>query len=435
MKIPVDFLPAQQAFMEDTSPELLYSGAFGAGKTRILCEKAYWLSTYYDDNFGIILRKTFKSLRHTTLRSLLKGTGGAPVIPADTIEKHNKSEQLITLVNGSEIVYGGLDDPDKWGSLEVAWIAIDEAVQITEDDYIMLLGRLRQANIPFRQLFMATNPGSPTHFLYSRFYKAKLPTTSVIESNTLANTYLPVDYKASLNEFKGKYYERYVLGKWTAFEGIIYNNFNPLTHIIDPFIIPPEWSRYRAIDFGYNNPFTCQWWAVSPDNVSYMYREIYMSHRIVEQHAKDILTASKGENIVTTYADHNAEDRATLEHYGVPTVPASKEVSPGIQEVYSKLEIKEDTNNAQIYFFRDTLIERDPYLEMAKKPICVTDEIQGYVWQSDKKEAPRKENDHGLDSMRYFVFSLLNKEKESKVQVSNYYIPDLSHTQTRGQHL
>lgn len=411
---PLQLLPKQREFMEDTSPELLYSGAFGAGKTKILCEKAYFLSIYYPNNFGLIVRKTMNSLRHTTLRTLLKGTGDQPVIPPSAIANYNKSNNLITLVNGSEIIYGGLDDPVKWGSLEVGWIAIDEAVEINEDDYTMLLGRLRQANVPMRQIFMATNPGTPNHFLYKRFYQeqptSKLdgsPLTKVLESNALQNTFNPEDYTVRLDSFKGVYRERFVLGKWTAFEGLVYPVFDPTRHVIEPFEIPDDWRRVRVIDFGYVNPLVCQWYAIDHDDTAYMYREIYMSHRIVEDHAKQIKALTGSENIDVSYADHDAEDRATLQKYGISTVAARKNVSSGIQEVYSRLSFDE-RGKSRLYFFKNALVETDQHLVINKKPTCTVDEFGGYVWK-DKgtKEEPVKEDDHGMDCVKYLCFSEL----------------------------
>lgn len=412
----LELLPGQRAFMEDTAPELLYSGAFGAGKTKILCEKAYFLSVYYPDNFGLIVRKTMNSLRHTTLRTLLKGTGGAPVIPPSAISNYNKSEQVVTLHNGSEIIYGGLDNPDKWGSLEVGWIAVDEAVEINEDDYTMLLGRLRQSNVPFRQIFMTTNPGHPQHFLYKRFYDDKplskrdgTPLTSVIESNALQNTFNPADYRYRLDDFKGMYRDRYVLGRWTAFEGLVYPVFDPTRHIVAPFEIPSGWRRVRVVDFGYVNPFVCQWWAFDPDGVAYMYREIYMSHRLVEDHAKEIVALSAGERIDQTYADHDAEDRATLERHDVTTIAAKKDVSSGIQEVHSALSF-DDRGKARMYFFEGALVETDQHLVMGEKPTCTTQEFGGYIWKKKtSKDEPVKSDDHGCDCIRYLVFSELQK--------------------------
>ena len=43
----------------------------------------------------------------------------------------------------------------------------------------------------------------------------------------------------------------------------------------------------------------------------------------------------------------------------------------------------------------------------AKKPVCTDQEIDGYVWANKAtKEEPVKENDHGMDTMRYAVMRL-----------------------------
>jgi phage terminase large subunit len=54
------------------------------------------------------------------------------------------------------------------------------------------------------------------------------------------------------------------------------------------------------------------------------------------------------------------------------------------------------------------LVEADPLLEEAKKPLCLDDEIVGYTWQKTQdgkpdKEQPVKVDDHGCDTMRYIV--------------------------------
>lgn len=400
--------------MESTAPELLYSGAFGAGKSRVLCEKALFLSLRYPGNFGGIFRKTRKSLTHTTLRTFLRD-----VCPPEFIADHHKSEDLVTLINGSQIVFGGLDDPQKWGSLGLGWVGIDEIIELTEDDYMMLLGRLRLSKLPggkklpFRQAFAATNPAHPQHWVYRRFYVERRGEVEVIESNALQNPHNPPDYLARLQTMRGKYRERYVLGKWVGLEGLVYDVFDPLAHVVDA--IPDsrwrEWPVVRGIDFGYSNPFVCQWWAISPDGEWYLYREIYMTRRLVEDHARDILRLSEGENVVATYADHDAEDRATLEKHGVLTRPAVKDVGPGIQTVYSMLQ-PDERGRPRLYFVRNALVERDERLAAEGKPTCTLDEIQSYAWLPpaegrNAKERPAEVNNHGMDAMRYAVHSHL----------------------------
>ncbi len=407
----LECLPGQRRFMESTAPELLYSGAWGAGKSRILCEKALFLCLRYPGNFVGICRKTFNALKQTTMRTFFQ-----EVCPPDHIKRWNKTDHLLTLKNGSQIYFFGLDDPLKIQSLNLGACGVDEVIELTEDDWFILGGRIRLGTVPFHQLFAATNPAHRGHWCYQRFYveRPKLPDgrpiTEVVESNALENHHLPLDYVAKIQTLKGRYRDRFVLGKWVDFEGLVYDCFDPLIHVVDT--MPEgwqEWPKVRSIDFGYSNPFVCQWWAISPDNEWYLYREIYYSHRLVEDHARDIVRLSQGECYLATYADHDAEDRATLEAYGVPTVAAIKDVSPGIQAVYKKLQL-DDRGKPGLYFVRGALVEKDPALVEAKKPTCTLEEIQGYQYPKQKgdknaKEEPIKLNDHGMDAMRYAIYS------------------------------
>lgn len=404
--IPVEFNDKQREFMEAKDPELLFSGAFGAGKSRVGCEKGYFLSCKYPGNFGLILRKNFVDLRHSTMETWFRQ------VTPDGQYTYNKNTAECRLPNSSRILFSGLDESSSIGSMEFGWIFVDEARELNEDDWIMLIGRLRLGGIPFRQLMGATNPDSTSHFLYKRFFleKAGRPITASAMDNA---KFLPASYLEQLQRFKGIYYQRYVLGLWVGFEGLVYPRFDPAIHVIKPlWRRPPDtgWDIYRAIDFGYTNPFVCQWWCREQDDGSgkrrpwYLWKEIYRSHRTVEEHAAQIRDITGNLRIRATFADWDAEDRATLERHGIPTVMARKEISSGIMEVTTHLD------NGGIFLFEDALVERDPELNKGSLPSSTADEFASYKWPEGSgvkngKETPVDKDNHGMDSMRYLVYS------------------------------
>ena len=248
-KVELIFEPVnkqQDGFMSSLASRLLFSGAFGAGKTVVLCAKALKLSQDYPGNFGLICRKVRATLGQTTLKTFLE-----LVCPKELITDYNKSEGLVTLHNGSQILFGGLDDPLKLGSLNLGWVAVDEAIETEEDDWKMLEGRLRLRDVP-HQIFAATNPGPPAHYLYRMFFTEKRG--EVYQAGSLDNPELPKDYKERLGEYEGVYYERYVLGKWTGMEGLVYSAFDEKTCVIKRFDIPKNWLVYVGHDFGDANP-------------------------------------------------------------------------------------------------------------------------------------------------------------------------------------
>ena len=411
-KVRRKFLPKQKEFFSSTEDEVLYSGAFGAGKTRILCEKILFLGMKYPGISIGVFRKTKTSLNFTTLKSFLS------IVPKDYIEKYNRSESTIVLRNGSEYIFGGFEEPSRWGSLELGAAACDELIEFDEVDYNMLLGRLRQKVIvdssgtnrilPFRQIVSATNPGSPNHWLFKRAFVDKY--MHVVESKTSENVYNPKSYLKLMQRFKGRYYERFVEGKWISFEGAVYENWNPLIHIVTPFPIPHGWRRIRAIDFGYANPFVCLWIAESPDGILYVYRQLYGTKRLVEHWATDIKRLDAGEPIEATVCDWDAEDRATLEyHLGITTLEADKAISPGIQLIHRRLTpvtMGEEEKPTLMVFENSLANEPDEDLSLAGKPLTLEDEFPGYSWPKNRegkpiKEVPIKIDDHALDTVRY----------------------------------
>lgn len=247
----------QDDFVNSTASRVLFSGAFGAGKSVALCTKGLKLSQDYPKNFGLICRKVRATLNQTTIKTFLD-----LVCPREIIADYNKSEGLVTLINGSQILFGGLDDPLKLGSLNLGWCGIDEAIETAEDDWKMLEGRLRLPNVP-HQIFAATNPGPPAHYLYKMFF-GSLSKGQVFQASSLENPELPDDYRQRLKEFEGTYYQRYVLGRWVGMEGLIYSAFDEKACLVPRFEIPKKWLVYSGHDFGQANP-AALFYAQDPD--------------------------------------------------------------------------------------------------------------------------------------------------------------------------
>lgn len=373
-----------------------------SGKTRLIGEKAYYLCRKYPKYKVALVRKELRHLKRTVWKSLID-----KVIPTEVLRAsyYNKSDVEIKFLNGSEIHGCGLDDPHKLASTEYGFIGLEEAIEITDElSFTWIESRARQPEAPFHQVMYACNAGAPAHYLYRHFFlerpkdEAGNPLTEVIQGNVLWDL-LPASYKARLNALKGRYRDRFVHNKWIGYEGLIYDVFNPAEHIVSRFPIPKDWQYVMAIDFGFNEAFVCQFWAVSPDDVWYLDKEIYYSHRTVNKHVPQIKELLKDRNVTASYSDHDSEDQATLEEHGIRTIKADKSVSPGIQKVYDMM------SNNQIFFFEDALVEKDPILEMNGKPTCTVEEVQGYIWMNNQKEQPKKENDHGIDAKRYGIYS------------------------------
>jgi phage terminase large subunit len=210
------------------------------------------------------------------------------------------------------------------------------------------------------------------------------------------NPHLPYDYVENLKATtpRGMWYDRRIKGLWVAAEGLVYELFDRAVHVVKPFIVPEGWQRYRAIDFGYTNPFVCLWGAVDYDGRLYIYDEHYRTQTLIADHA----TAIRGRpgDFLATVADHDAQERAELNQEGIGTLPARKDVALGIQRVAERLVVQPDGY---------------PRLFISGNCVNLIRELGKYSWEERKadkpvKEEPRKIDDHAADALRYMIMQL-----------------------------
>lgn len=334
--------------------------------------------------------------------------------------------------NGSRLWLAGLDDPGKALSSERDIIYVNQCEELAVNDWEILTTRAtgRAGNVPFSLMLGDCNPSAKGHWTASRSsvyllrsYHKDNPTLFDELGAPTEQGKKSLSILANLSEPRRS---RLFLGLDASAEGQIYAGYDPTVHLIDRFNIPGNWLRIRVIDFGYSNPFVCAWYAydMASDRL-YRYREIYQTQLLVEDAAKLIgeqegwsydvvhkrytwlVPFADREYISATICDHDAEDRATLERYGIPSIAAIKWVKLGIEAVQNRLRLRDD-GKPGISLLRDSLVARDKELEALHLPLCTEDEIEGYVWEAAKdgkpsKEQPVKHLDHGMDVLRYAV--------------------------------
>jgi len=412
----------------DRGPEVVLSGPAGTGKSRACMEKLHMMALVNPGMRGLICRKTATSLSSTALVTWRRFVANESLLGGDVAYYGGSAQEpaQYRYRNGSVVAIGGMDAVSKIMSSEWDVIYVQEATELTENDWEALTTRLRNWRVSFQQIIGDCNPSAPTHWLKLRADAGRckmLPTrhedNPVLFSSDGSLTERGRDYISKLDALTGVRHSRLRLGKWVAAEGIIFEEFTD-QHIIDrvpvsddvpvdPSGIPLSWRRYWGIDFGFVHPFVLQCWAEDGDGRLYMYREIYQTHRTVDQHARAILAIVRpdGEWVeprpTTIVADHDAEGRATFEAaVGMSTEAAHKSVLEGIEACQVRLRDAGD-GKPRIFFLRDAVVRRDPALVESGKPTCTLEEIPGYVWSNKKKEQPIKADDDGCDTMRYVV--------------------------------
>lgn len=424
----VKFYGGARDFWAYKGHEAMLSGPYETGKTYAALNKLHALLCKYKNSRGLMTRDTYNDLINTAVVTYEKKV--LPVVPEDArsgVSKYGgEKPQFYDYPNGSRLIVAGLDNPGKTLSAEYDFIYVNQAEKIPLNTWETLTRAVtgRAGNAPYTQIFGDCNPDVPTHWILNRqrlkiFEQRHESNPTLYNQQTGELTEQGIKTMDVLDSLTGLRYQRGRLGKWVSAEGQVYDDFDPSVHVIPRFDIPAEWTRYRAVDFGYTNPFVCQWWAVDHDGRAYLYREIYMTHRTVKVHAEQINRLSAGETFAATITDHDAEDRATLTESGIKTVGAKKEISVGVQAVQERLKLQGD-KKPRLFILEDSLVEADHTLYREypgdTQPVNTEQEFGSYVWPDGKDGKPNKEvpvdaYNHGMDAMRYLVMALGNPRK------------------------
>ena len=424
--IPIhDFLEKQIDFINSEDRFVLYSGGVGSGKTLAGCYRALKLSLTYDNNVGLIGTQTDWQLISTTMQTFFEIING---LEYKQINDHLKSYGKIIFKNGSRIHYKSLDDESKLRSLNLGWFYIDEATTVKKSVWDMLTSRLRLNTVDKHYGFLTTNPDSKYHWIYREFIandkKKNKKDYNVIYAKTTENEFLPKTYVDNMLCKDEDFKFRFVEGKWGITSGLVYKEFQRNIHVKEVKI--DAYKRFfRAIDYGYTNPFCCLWIAINEDDDVYIFDEYYEKEKLVSQHFNNIEKRHEKLTFNQTFMDPSAaEARAYFNNNGILISKAINNVLGGIQAVKEQLLLK--SNNK-------------PKLFINPKCKNLISEMENYKWQdhsksnndndndsfdSEKKisEMPIKVNDHAVDALRYFIYSYLTKQIKQTNKTKNNFL-------------
>jgi len=182
---------------------------------------------------------------------------------------------------------------------------------------------------------------------------------------------------------------------------LVYRDYwNEDIHVVKDFSVPMDWQKYRALDFGVENPFVCLFVAKSEEDEFFVYDEIYQSGKTSSEWA-EILRARENERYEIfefTVADPSAKDQIrTFCSHDVLTIGCwNSDVGFGIEQV-KKLLKKHPRRGT-------------PKLRVMARCTHVIREFNHYSVQrmGDRNvdEKPVKLGDHTMEAIRYFAVEI-----------------------------
>ena len=400
---------------DDDSEEMIADGPFACSKTFISVMKLHRRALLQPGEYGIA-RKTKESIKKSVVKTFAKVLGYDPMLVKKGYVKGfgGMNPQLYQYPNGSIIHILGLNHLDGLLSTEFDGMYVNQAEELTYDDWQLLGRRTRNGDNP--QIWGDCNPSFPQHFL--------------APDNSAEITYYNFKHKdnpeywdrekkewtekgkreiAKLKRMTGMRYRRGYLGEWCSAEGVVYEMYAPLRHDVDvqrgDFGADTRW--YLSIDYGFTNPISVGLWG-SENGTHTLFKEIYQTRLTIDDllaKMDRMLSENRVSVLSNVFTDHDAEHNEQLERAGYNVTLAIKEILPGIDVVKNHFE------NGTIRFNKNSLVEAD--LELVGKPQRLTDELAVYAYPppdkqkgTERDEYPVDKDNHGCDMTRYFAMGV-----------------------------
>jgi predicted phage terminase large subunit-like protein len=224
---------AQQRFWSSTAPLRCYSGGIGAGKTfagavEILCQPP--------GTVGIVVAPTYPMLRDGCFAVFLE-------VAQEFILRHNKSEMITVLVNGTVILWRSADDPNKLRGVNADWLWLDEAAYVDEEVWLVGLGRLRRSNAAGRA-WVTTTPKGQQNWVFHRFVASGAGEAEIFQAKTRDNFALPESFLHLVErEYSGRFAAQELGGEFVSFDGGIFTLPEVLAAVTD---VPPTGRGTKA---------------------------------------------------------------------------------------------------------------------------------------------------------------------------------------------
>lgn len=369
---------------------------------------------------GAIIRKTYRSMPGSVLQTYDKKV----LVEGDGVTKRGgEKPEWFDYPNGSRLWVGGMDNPAKVLSSERDVIYVNQAEELTLDEWETLTTRAtgRAGNMPYAQVIGDCNPGSFSHWIKGSANDGKI---KLLESRHEDNPTLfdqetkeitPQGERSleALDRLTGVRYLRLRKGLWAAAEGSVYDTFDRARHIVDS--VEGITKHVAGVDWGFTNPGVIQVWGIDGDKRMARVREIYRTKKTIDwwiEQAKEVKKDFPGIVFVCDPSEPGYIQQ--FRNASLSVTEAFNDISLGINNIQQRLVIQED-KRPRLVFIRGGLIDRDEDLARVHKPTCAEEEIEAYVWPKGAdgkalKEVPVDDNNHAMDTMRYAAAYVDNLE-------------------------
>ncbi|MBQ2774709.1 MAG: PBSX family phage terminase large subunit [Clostridia bacterium] len=378
---------------------IICDGAVRSGKTVCMSVSfAAWACANFDNTSFALCGKTVTSLRRNIVTPIL------PLLKKLGFVCHEKlSQHLVEIEYGGRrnrfYLFGGKDEGSAAliQGMTLGGVLLDEVALMPRSFVEQALAR---CSVEGSKLWFNCNPDTPMHWFYEEWIKKADSKNCLYLHFTMKDnpSLTPAIIKRYESLYSGAFYDRFVLGKWVAAQGLVYPSFSASVHVAEPSGIPLRY--FISCDYGTVNPSSFGLWGEF-EGRWYRLSEYYFDsrregvQRTDEEHYAALEALAGDLGIEAVIADPSAASflECIRRHGRFKTIPAKNDVVDGIRRVSDALKSRRILFSPSC---RDTLRE-----------------FSLYRWDNTAtRDAPKKENDHAMDDIRYFVSTVLHREDD-----------------------
>ncbi|MBQ7838731.1 MAG: PBSX family phage terminase large subunit [Clostridia bacterium] len=375
---------------------VICDGAVRSGKT--LCMSVSfvtWAFSAFSDCSFALCGKTIASLKRNVVTVIL------PVLRElgfECTEKHSKNLVEISYrgVTNRFYLFGGKDEGSAAliQGMTLAGVLLDEVTLMPRSFVEQALAR---CSVDGSKLWFNCNPEHPMHWFHEEWVKKHEEKNCLYLHFTMKDnpSLTPAIIRRYEKLYSGAFYERFVLGRWVAAQGSVYPMFSQEKHVVNP----PEVfeSYYISCDYGTVNPSSFGLWGENGGRW-YRIREYYFDSRAEgrqrtdSEHYEALCELAGNLRIEAVVADPSAASfMECIRREGrFRVIPARNDVIDGIRRVSDCLKEQKIMFSPEC---KDTIRE-----------------FGLYRWEENSaKDAVKKENDHAMDDIRYFVSTVVTQ--------------------------
>ena len=375
---------------------IICDGAVRSGKTVCMSLSfVFWAFYRFCDQSFALCGKTVTGLRRNVITPLL------PLLSELGFQCNEQiSKNLLEISKGGRknrfYYFGGKDESSAAliQGMTLAGVMLDEAALMPRSFCEQAIAR---CSVEGSRLWFNCNPEHPAHWFYKEWILKRE------EKNCLYLHFQMQDNPALSKEmleryrslYSGAFYARFVEGKWAACDGLVYPFFDS-TYLYD---VPKTCTRYAvSCDYGTVNPTSMGLWGQS-GGLWYRIDEFYHSSKAKgfqmtdEEYYRSLCTLIGDKKVDCVVVDPSAASfiECIRRHGKFPVRRADNDVLGGIRKTSDALKSRE--------------------IRICKPCTDMVREFSLYRWdESARYDAVKKEHDHAMDDMRYFVSTVLRSD-------------------------